>query len=486
MVYDSSTCNEHLTTCEGLAGARVTLERVDTEALAAVREARQVEILTRLQASGANISHSEYADKVPQTNGPAKPFTPLAPSEVTTVTLPISGTVITGPDGFFAFPVGETGQYWLRVEKDGYTYGQREAEIVKEHSAATNEIYLTPVDPAVSYCDDGGCIHTSSDGVLQVEIPAGAISPGDLVTTTATNYEHVEFLPSGELPPGTWETYAFDVSGDSEITFTQPVTVRIQNRLNFSPTTKIPLGYWNAETMQWEHSGTGVVDASDAWVVMTVTHFSPYDCNSPISEPELDTDEEDEEENDDTCPVGENSCFINLKSGELKEWFDLPPVNIMGDTEVPQLRYSSQRAKPSAVIDIKLTVSLVNAAEIGDHIGFELYIEGEKTDSFYFEADLDGTGEVGRYRYLWDGRNAQGELMQPGVYEYAVKLSIPYLGQYCYSLNEIFGGPPDCEFGATGVFVDAVEDVWVRGTVELDSQPANPYAYPQKLDHELR
>ena len=62
-----------------------------------------------------------------------------------TVAEPITGTVVTGPDGFFAFPVDTTGRYWLRAEKDGYTYGQRDAEIVKERSLATNAIYLTPI-----------------------------------------------------------------------------------------------------------------------------------------------------------------------------------------------------------------------------------------------------------------------------------------------------------------------------------------------------
>ena len=95
------------------------------------------------------------------------------PSSALTVTLPVTGTIITGPDGFFAFPSDETAHYWLRVEKDGYTYGQREADIVRRHSAATNDIYLTPIDPAVTLCGSGGCTHESSDGVLQVEIPAG-------------------------------------------------------------------------------------------------------------------------------------------------------------------------------------------------------------------------------------------------------------------------------------------------------------------------
>ena len=55
-VYDSTTCDEYQTTCQGLAGARVTLEKVDTEALATMRAARQAEITSRLAASGVDVT----------------------------------------------------------------------------------------------------------------------------------------------------------------------------------------------------------------------------------------------------------------------------------------------------------------------------------------------------------------------------------------------------------------------------------------------
>ena len=45
--------------------------------------------------------------------------------------------------------------------------------------------------------------------------------------------------------------------------------------------------------------------------------------------------------------------------------------------------------------------------QMGDHLGWELFIEGQRTDAFTFDADLSQTGEVGRYRYLWEGRNAK-------------------------------------------------------------------------------
>ena len=307
VIYDTSTCNEHLTSCAGLPGASVTLA---------------------------------------YTGG-----------------LPITGTIVTGPDGLFAFPVAETGHYWLRVEKENYTYGQRAAEVVRERSSATNEIYLTPIDSNVTYCDDSGCLHVSSDGVLEVEIPPGAIAPGQVVTTTATNFEQVEFLPGGELPPGTWETYAFNLGGDSEITFTLPITVRQQNSIGFDPGTQIPLGYWNQKTMQWEPEGFGIVDPTGQWVVMNITRFSNHDPNFPVAltDVDLEVDIENETGNDDQsedeCPAGESGCTVNLKSGTLSEEYELAPVQVLGEQVAPMLLYNSNRAEPAEVIDLKVTMT---------------------------------------------------------------------------------------------------------------------------------
>ncbi len=159
-VYDASTCNEHLSTCSGLAGARVTV------------------------AYGG-------------TDGEA-----------------VAGTILTGPTGDFQFPVTETNIYWLKVEKELYTFAQREVEVVRDRGTATSDIYLTPLDSAVTYCTESGCSHESADGLMQVEIPVGAIPAGQTVEVRATNFSHVEFLPSGALPPGTAETYAFNLGND--------------------------------------------------------------------------------------------------------------------------------------------------------------------------------------------------------------------------------------------------------------------------------
>ncbi len=467
-IFDSATCTTYQTECDGLAGAQVTLERIDVGLLREMREAR---------AQAVEDAWINEGRQLP----------PMDESSRAAFAQPQEGTVITGPDGSFEFPVSETGIYWLRVERNGFTYGQREAQIVRDRSTASNDIYLTPIDSAVSTCDDAGCLHTSSDDAMQIDIPAGAVPNGQSRDVTATEFDNVEYLPSGDLPPNTYETYAFNVSGDSGMVFDQPVTIRQRNARNFDPGQQIPLGYWNPTLQMWEHAGIGTVDATGEWVEMEVTHFSNYDINMPIAPPEdTDPDADDESDDDeDDCGEGEGGCFIDLKNGTFEEEISVPSVEVLGENIAPTVIYNTRRVEPNETIDVKLSLDLGPGAEVGEYIGFELFIQGETTDNFTFEAPLDG-GEVGRYRYLWNGRDADGDLLEPGVYDYQIRFTIPYTTQYCFALNGIFGNPPDCVNGGTGRFFTAENEVFVNGTVEVDTQTESAYGAGWVVDQHQR
>jgi len=455
VIYDSGTCKEvsgqiDLMDCKGIAGARVTLEKVNTLKLAQARAERAARIAA---------------------TGDTRP-TPVKVDFATAV----QGTVVTGPDGFFAFPVSQTGHYAIRVEKDGFTYGQRMAEIVKERNSAVNEIYLTPIDSAQTTCSDAGCSHTSADGQMQVEIPAGAIQSGQVVTVTATEFDRVNFLPSGELPPGTWETYAFNLGGDSSITFTKPITVRIKNSRGFPPGTEIPVGYWNDQLLQWEHAGTAVVDSTGAWLVMEVTHFSNFDPNAPVSLAALDVDLDGQTGADGTtCAEDPCGSEVTLRSGRLRQTVVLPPVQALDEPMGLAFKYDSGRADPMELIEADINLDLGPGVEVGDYIQAELYIEGQKTAEYTFKApDITQGGNIGRFRFLWDGRDAQGNRLPPGIYRYALRVRIPYRSQYYASANGRFGGPPDYS-RPLGVWAAATADRWLYGSVTLDADPGSPF-----------
>ncbi|MCW5844574.1 MAG: right-handed parallel beta-helix repeat-containing protein, partial [Caldilinea sp.] len=435
VIYDSSTCDPDLVTCRGMAGVRVTMERVEVGAVTAV-----------------------------------------------------TGTVITGPDGFFVFPLAETGRYWLRAEKDGYTYGQREAVVVQEQTTATNAIYLTPIDSALTPCDTQGCTHTSSDGRLQLVIPPGAIPAGQQLDVTATVFKNVEFLPSGELPPETWETYAFNLGGDSEFVFTQPVTVSVRNTLGFAPGAQLPLGYWNQSTQLWQHIGIATVDATGEWLVTTVTHFSNCDINVPVLPSGLDPEiKQGGCSGGCSCPVGGNSCFISYKTGTLEEELALPPVSVLGDNLAPTLLYSTQRADPGVVIDHELRLNPDAPTTLGDRIRYELYIAGNRYTGYFSTGELQ-TGTAGRFRFFWDGRDPQGNALSPGIYDYKLYFHIAYAAKYCWPVNMRFGARPDCSAGALypQVTIGAETTAFTTGAVRLDPQPGSPFGAGWVLDGQQR
>jgi len=136
------------------------------------------------------------------------------------------------------------------------------------------------------------------------------------------------------------------------------------------------------------------------------------------------------------------------------------------------LLYNSNRAEPVEVIDLKVTMTTPDSGYWQDYALFELYIEGIKTDQFWFDNSSLLSAD-GRLRYMWDGRDAQGNLMPSGVYDYEVNLQIFYVAQYCGT--SIFGGLADCVNLPTDRYTTVYIEKPIRGRIEFDAESDSPW-----------
>jgi RHS repeat-associated protein len=211
------------------------------------------------------------------------------------------------------------------------------------------------------------------------------------ITTRATEYTTPESMPA-VLPPTSAYTYCVELSvdGAQRVRFEKPVTIWVDNFLGFDVGEIVPVGYYDRDKGVWVPSDNGVVaklldtdsdgivDALDAngddqaddlnsngsfsdevkgledstkyppdstfWR-MTVTHFSPEDCNWPYGPPtdaippnpeEIATaDQQNEEPIDCQLPTG---SFVEERSRIFHEDISIPGMEI-------DLHYASNRVE---------------------------------------------------------------------------------------------------------------------------------------------
>jgi RHS repeat-associated protein len=267
------------------------------------------------------------------------------------------------------------------------------------------------------------------------------------ITTRATEYTTPESMPA-VLPPASAYTYCVEMSidGAKRVRFEKPVITWIENFLGFDVGEIVPVGYYDRDRGVWVPSGNGVVaklldtnsdgivDALDAdgddlpddldtdgllgdeveglgdagryppgstfWRV-TVTHFTPWDCNWPYGPPAdaappnpegvPDSDQQMEEEKD--CK-GYNNSFVEERSRIFHE--DLPVLGT-GIT----LHYASNRVEGYK--------SVITVPASGDTVPASLksIIVRVEVAGRVFEQILDPLPNQKEY-VVWDGLDPLG------------------------------------------------------------------------------
>ncbi|MCX7765584.1 MAG: dockerin type I domain-containing protein, partial [Candidatus Sumerlaeia bacterium] len=163
-----------------------------------------------------------------------------------------SKIAFTDANGEFHLQVPGAGFYKIHISKDGYSFADRNCQVVPGRDFWVDDVYLTWLDPKVTEIGDEGGIHINEAQNLEVIVPPGAISQKvrekyarkhklksipKTLPFRATWYEANTDLP-GPLPPTSVFTYASLHEPDVE--FETSVTVRVKNVKGFRPYTPIP------------------------------------------------------------------------------------------------------------------------------------------------------------------------------------------------------------------------------------------------------
>lgn len=368
----------------------------------------------------------------------------------------------TDSNGEFHLQVPGAGFYKIHISKEGYSFADRNCQVVADRDFWVEDVYLTALDSKVTEIGDEGGTHINEAQNLEVIVPPGAVtqkvreqyakkhklkSVPKTLPFRATWYEENSDLP-GPLPSTSVFTYASLHEPDVE--FDTSVTVRVKNVKGFRPNTPIPYAFWNSETQQWEGSHLGYVSADGKWVIFEVGHFSPIDWNlvpnNPINPPNTPN----------TYPPINSPCrgsggvkgspFISTTTGHVTVNYDLPSFRVNSIMHRLGLTYNSATASPTHLIgaDIDWTKSCQIGTQL-QLLSFRLQIEGRDIWR-KFVVDCNQPSKIARHGIIWDCRNARGDLVDTGLYRYEVTVAHHFGGHYWWT--DAFGARP---IGDTGV-----------------------------------
>lgn len=161
----------------------------------------------------------------------------------------------------------------LRVDSAGTLPATRNVYLLPGQVAQVGTITVVERDPNITNIGRLGGTARDSQNRIEVVIPAGALTTTQPIRITPI-LERAH-MPH-PLPDNTPTTYGYELEPDG-LTFTTPVTVRIDNWRQLPTTVPIPVAYLDRSTGRWIDEGTAT------WVngrfAVEINHFSPADAN---------------------------------------------------------------------------------------------------------------------------------------------------------------------------------------------------------------
>ena len=213
----------------------------------------------------------------------------LSGATVTIFNRPEFGQTLTRADGNFDLAVNGGGPLTISYSAAEYLPAQRQVDVPWQNYVPVPETTLIPVDPQVTTVTANAAVMqvhqsnvmTDSDGSRRTTLlfpagttasmimPGGAAQPLGSLGVRATEYtvgtNGPRSMPAA-LPPTSGYTYAFELSvdeaissGATQVVFSQPLPVYVDNFLNFPVGIEVPLGFYDRQKNAWVASDNGRV-----------------------------------------------------------------------------------------------------------------------------------------------------------------------------------------------------------------------------------
>ena len=333
----------------------------------------------------------------------------------------------------------------LRIEAENYTFADKKFEILPGQVKHVGDVFLVPMDPATKVIGPEGGDYESSDGSVQISVPAGAVDESH--TFRSAGFPHSVTLTS-PLPKSTHFTYCDQILPDVD-EFNVPITVRTKNTRGFPAGMEIPAGYYDTKLHQWIADGMAKVSPDGQWVDYSATHLTTWDFNHPPPDPprrrrpdgddddddEPDEDDDDDDDDDD-CEESESGYSkVSLRSGVLSQKIPLFTWMSGREEKTFALEYSSRCALPS--VNISLNERYVPIK--GERKPLKKVLEISVND-FYKKTAFPVKDGLSRYSLLLDCRDKKGNFWPSGVYTGEMILSDHFPVEFYTA--DYFGGPP--------------------------------------------
>ncbi|MFB3074490.1 MAG: DNRLRE domain-containing protein, partial [Candidatus Methylomirabilales bacterium] len=350
--------------------------------------------------------------------------------------------VLTDNQGRFELPAPAGNRAPIYFNKGGYVDAKAFAVVEAGRESTVGTVRLQPFDQVATRIDANGGSHTDSTGTVQVIFPAGAV--GTAIDVTATVFPTAEEFPV-KFPEG--QAYLGGVQFTPEnLTFAQPVTVRIANNLNLPPGTDVPFAFANHSDQNpnavFFDPGMFRVSPDGQFLEAQLPHFSCIALLLPIKENRAPVLQElgnvsVENSPQKCCPT--LGSRVGAQDGTLFLDQVLPSTRTLGRANSLTLTYSSATADPHPLIR---TEALLDPAAtiLPEQVRWQ-FKAGPLEEERIFQSQ-PGTF---RYAFSWEPRDSRGNLLPTGSHRVDVTISNDY--QSTLATTNAFGGPPLQDLG---------------------------------------